>query len=1128
MSDTTRFRFEEMRARLAAFRRYKRLFLVGLGILLTLAAIVLVGLFAFMLDMIFHLPPAARLTLWGITLIALAVGLVGFVLYPLIRRFSDEMLAMEIGQKIEQIGDRMIDALQLWKTVEKNPYRYSISLAESSIQSAADLSSRHNFKETISRRPLVLVGRILAVGAVLFILLAVVFPGRFNESALRFRYPSAETLQHEVVSFTVSPGNVKLLEGTPLTIDVTTHGPQLQNIEFVSKQAGDDWRAQNLSTTTPNQFSMDFASLRKGFQYQVRAGQWESETYTVTVTERPIVTEIQLRFEYPEYTNLPPVTREINDGEVVALKGTKVFVTAKSNNVLDFAELVFQDSTTIELDIRNQKQMEGQFTVVEDGNYHINLRDRDGVSNQSPLVYGIHALADEIPLVRILEPGQDIDIGEDMQVYLLIAGLDDYGFTRLNLSYYTNRDTTVYTEKIATYRGNSTDLTQEYNWNLTALELLPEDVVTYWVELYDNDAISGPKKGVSSTYTIRFPSLYELYAEVDEQQTEQIMDVDEMLREGRDLKQKMEELAREMQKDPEVDWQKQKEIEKALEEQKKMAEEFQEMAESMDQTMEKLEKNAEANFEVMEKIEQIQELMNEVATPEMKEALQKMQEAIESLDPEEIQRALEEMNLTQEEMLERLDRTLGMLKELQKEQRMNAAVKKAEELVKRQEAIEEELQKMDDGDMSQEDRENLAKEQEGIKQDLEQLMKDMEQLKEMMENEPSVAEQLENVKQEVQEQNTPSEMQELSQMMRQSQSSGGQCQSKSQKIKSALTEMSEGMQQAQSMMQSQMQEQLAEEMRQETQDLISLSKQQEALKSEISENLNSPYNIDPGEMADRQMALKQSLERLSDRIFETSKKSMSVRPEMMRKLGEAMNEMENAMSQMQGNSTTQMLGPSNKAMAALNDAARQMMSASSQNNSSQSGSSGSQAQQQMQALGQQQQGLNSQTQSLFNQMQGQSGLSLEARQQMARLAAEQQQIQKGMEELAREVKNRDDILGRLDDMVKEAENVVKDLQDRNIDRRTLERQQRILSRLLDAQKSMRQREYSRKREAQTAEDIRRRSPNELPADLLERKRNLHDDLLRSMREGVPVEYEGLIKSYFQALSQDNETGQGTN
>jgi len=88
--------------------------------------------------------------------------------------------------------------------------------------------------------------------------------------------------------------------------------------------------------------------------------------------------------------------------------------------------------------------------------------------------------------------------------------------------------------------------------------------------------------------------------------------------------------------------------------------------------------------------------------------------------------------------------------------------------------------------------------------------------------------------------------------------------------------------------------------------------------------------------------------------------------------------------------------------------------------------------------------------------------------QMQRLAAEQQAVREALQQLQEQSGERSDILGRLDGMAKQMDEVIQDLLKQNVDRRTIERQRQILSRMLDAQKSLEQRKQSKKRKAQQA------------------------------------------------------------
>ncbi|MCB0303533.1 MAG: hypothetical protein KDI38_07135, partial [Calditrichaeota bacterium] len=96
---------------------------------------------------------------------------------------------------------------------------------------------------------------------------------------------------------------------------------------------------------------------------------------------------------------------------------------------------------------------------------------------------------------------------------------------------------------------------------------------------------------------------------------------------------------------------------------------------------------------------------------------------------------------------------------------------------------------------------------------------------------------------------------------------------------------------------------------------------------------------------------------------------------------------------------------------------------------------------------------------------------------------------------------------------------IDDLQKQNLNRSVIERQQRILSRMLDAQKSVREREYSRKRQSEREDNVLAKSPPEIKQELLERENKLRKEMLDALKEGYSPEYREFIKSYYEILSR---------
>jgi len=138
-----------------------------------------------------------------------------------------------------------------------------------------------------------------------------------------------------------------------------------------------------------------------------------------------------------------------------------------------------------------------------------------------------------------------------------------------------------------------------------------------------------------------------------------------------------------------------------------------------------------------------------------------------------------------------------------------------------------------------------------------------------------------------------------------------------------------------------------------------------------------------------------------------------------------------------------------------------------------------------------------------------------------RMAAEQKAIRDGMAEMAKEMSGRKDLPGTsLEGMVKEADQVIEDMLRRGVSPETFKRQRRILDRLLDARRSIQQRDTGRKRKSETAGDYTVKPPPALARELLER--SLMNSELKARLErwkgSYPESFERLIRAYYELLN----------
>ncbi|MEX0747048.1 MAG: chromosome partitioning protein ParA, partial [Rhodothermales bacterium] len=273
------------------------------------------------------------------------------------------------------------------------------------------------------------------------------------------------------------------------------------------------------------------------------------------------------------------------------------------------------------------------------------------------------------------------------------------------------------------------------------------------------------------------------------------------------------------------------------------------------------------------------------------------------------------------------------------------------------------------------------------------------------------------------------------------------------------------------------------------------------------------------EDARRQVELSEGLSTVVDSLQQLARNIPQMSREVQRQAGEALRAMGQATEAMTERAAGQAAGHQQASMMHLNELAlllsdvmNQMMNSSG----SGSGTSMQQMMQQMQQMGQQQSQLNQQIQQFLNDMQG-TRLSADMQQRLQQMGAQQQAIKQQLEQLRRNPESRGQLLGDLQKIADQMEETIRDLERRNVDRNMIQRQQQILQRLLDAQRSMQQRGEENRREAREGRDLSRESPDDLPPR--EAAEKLRRDLIRALESGYSPDYEELIKRYFELLQK---------
>lgn len=1027
---------------------------------------------------------------------------------------SDIDIADKAGHVVPAVRDNLRNALQLLQddSVVKNAL--SLELAKLAFTGIGEEFLRSDISVVVDRRPL---KRLWKYAFLTLFLLPLYTISPMRDAALRIFHFS--TYYHKPLPFTleISPGNISVVEGDTLKLICQANGEAPAEVGFHFRRQGilvKEGEVKIVPMSRDSLFRQEIAGVMESFDYWAEAGRSRSPVYSVIVMKPPAVKTLRLELTPPAYSRLPKFKPDENIGDFIALAGTKVDLSVSSRGELSMAHIVLNSDTgndSIAMSVSGNKAS-GKFIFMRAGSYYISLTAPDGLHNRAPLEYNMEILPDLPPVIDIVNPGADIEIMSAGGLQLIAEGEDDFGISSMELywrnfsAFEPDTGVTFKTEPLKFSRDADGIFRAVFNWDLNWL--LPGDIIEYYIRAGDNNNVSGPNYTDSKSYTITYPTMAEMYAAMEQSESEGLEKLEQTLKQSKEVKEEVEKAINEMRKKGDLDWSQKRQLDEKLKNQKEVLEKLEQAKESLDNLMQKAEESSLLSLELVQKYNELQKLLDDVASPELKKALQQLQDALQQADPEKLRQAAEMFQMSQDEMLKQMEKSLEILKQLQLERKLDELAERAQEIAERQNEIADSA-----GNKEQYDTKDLQRQEDILQSDMEDFNRKLDDTEQLAaEKDSATAAQLDSLSH--QSESIPGEMQDMKGNM--SKGKNQQAKQQGKQISAKLSQMSQKLSQTKKDMVQRKKDDLSEKLLAAVRDLVSISQMQEDLKKE-SAGL-SPQSPKFREQASVQSGMAEGLEKVTQKMFELSQQSFFITPEIGMSLGQSASMMDAALSNYTNRSPMQASNQQGKAFESINRAAVQILDAIDKMQGSQSSTGFNEMMEQLQKMAGEQSGLNQQTQSMTMPMPGQSGNpSMPGMEGMGRLAAQQRALQRAMEELAQQAQQMQGIMGDLGQAAEQMGEAADSLEDRNVGDRTLKLQERILSRLLDAQKSVRTQKTSKERESRAGIDVSRRSPGDIQPDDYEEQ--LRRDLMKAMKEGYSPDYQRLIREYYRVIYQ---------
>jgi len=1053
------------------------------------------------------------------SLLAGACALLLVALFRILRaRAGLADAAIEASHLIDERDDALLTALELGRegahrsTAELDA-GYSDALRQSAVRAAAERAATlplGRLRLWSGRKSWL---RRLGLAMVALLAVAALGGGRTVKSVRHIADP--ETAPVAPIQIRVEPGMTEVEGGASVPIRAFVSGSAQRARLLLKERAaltGGPWREIALvpgaEETNPRPgeraYSTVLPNLKEDLAYQVRVADQVSPVFVLSVRDLPRATGYRVRYEYPPYCGLTAEEANAITGDLAGPRGTRVRIDLLLNRSVQSAAIEFGGgSGRIEGKV-GERMARFQVPLRSDGRYWIRLVDPRGRKvDLGP--FDVNAIPDRPPNVTILSPGPVEDVARDLVTEIVAGATDDYGVRKILLKYRV-RDEAERVETLHEEHGIARELSVRYTWSLTAMNLLPGEEIEYSIGAVDGDQVDGPQTAWSDTRTLRFPSAAEILASVEKQQGESVATLEDAIRNAQSLKEKAEELARDIGRTRDLPWEKRQDIQKTLEGQQALREQIDKVAEKLSQDADKLAQSRALNAELVQKLNELHELLSQLNDQSILRAMQKVQEALNKMSPQDLEQAMQNMKLSQEDVIRNLERTIELLKQAKMEERLEAAAERAADMSRRQLALNDSLsraaqpEKTKDLAPGEKAIEKLSQEQRAA---LDSLMADLRQ----MDREAADEAELEREAMKDLYPIFEKSIDELERGERQP------AQESTADLEKRLEEARKKMSKLKQDFSLRKKSDVARKMDEAIQDLLEIADEQEKM-------LDDQQSI-AGKRAEEQQGLAETTESAANRIGEIGKRSLFITPELLQAIGRALTNQKNAVGRFSMDDMLGGLAAGKEAGISLNQAATTLLRARDTMQSSKSSTGMKEAMEQLESLAGDQQQLNGEAMSMMPGGEGagsQGGRPMPDPQgALSRMAAEQEAIRQGLQDAMQKLGQGGGTLGRLSETAQDMEKVVQELKNGRLEQQTVDRQQRILSRLLDAPRSVEKRDYSRRRTSRPGVEVVRSSPDALSPELLKARPSLAALLARGGRDPVSPRYRAVVDQYFEAL-----------
>lgn len=1083
---------KSVRENIAAFRRKYYLNLAVRGSLLTASILGGYFLLAALLEYAAWLSPSVRFLLFFLFFALSAFSIFYFLRSPLwwwLRGvgISEEEAARLIGKNFPEVSDRLLNILQLARSANAN------ALAAAGISQKSSVVQKYSFASAINLNVNRSYAKYLAFALLAFLSILIFNKSILTESAQRIIHFNQEYSPAAPFAFNLPPQDLRAYFNEDHTIHLRLSGsavPEAAYLALPNQRIKMEGRAGNFLHT--------FEKLQQPVSFQIEAAGYFSPSYKIEILHRPELLRMNMVFYFPAYLRRPSASQS-NVGAIAIPEGTRVLWNIETQHASK--AFISFGGTSSPLHTSDNVFYNFEQSFKNPSRYSISLFNRDSELKDS-VSYPIAVIKDAYPQLTVRTQADSI-----LFKNIFLGGVisDDYANSKLELIYTVSGNGKAEQEKKKTI-GIFPHRPQQnfvYQWNLDSLGLKSDQQLNYFLQVWDNDGVNGPKAARSSAYVFRLPPAEEMRTSITKSENAAKSAFEKSLEKTKTIKDAIKTAKEKIRSKRQLDWQDKKALADLVKQKQDLDQQIQEL-QKQNELLEQKKANETENERIKEKAEQLQQLMKELLDDETKELFKKLEELLQkNADPKSIQDVLKKLDSKEINLEKELERTMELFKQLQRDFKFEQSVRQLHENIKQQKDLMNETEKNEKGQSEKTEKE-LGQEQEKVREDFKDFEKSLDQLRNTDGSKEDIPQEEKTDEVEKSMENSKKELENKK---------SGKSKSHQKEAIQKMEKMEKEMKESQESLEMEMDEKNMESLKQILHGLIHLSFNQESLAKDFGKvEQSDPRYL---KLSEKQLDLKNDIAVLEDSLVALSKKDAFMSAIVSRKAADLNDHFDKAIQQLKERNQPMATSEMQFSMAAINDLAlllndhfdmmMKMMSQPANGKGKGKGKGKSPS------LSQLQKKLNEQIEQL------QKNGKMPGRQlseELARMAAEQERIRHALEKMQEKLlKDGGKMPGG--DIPSKMEQTELDLVNKKLTEETVRRQKEIVTRLLETENSIRERDEDQERKGETAKKYNAIIPKSFEEYFKLKEKEI--ELIKTLPPKLQPFYKNEVNKYFERL-----------